>query len=78
MCNVFASWPVTTFTANIPFRDLLRVDVAVNRMATVAGWAGWTLGVIGWVVGRPPVRSRISNVILQPFLVANIPCAGSG
>src|ERR1700751_1817948 len=73
MRNVFASWPVATLTPNIPFCDLLRVYVVVNRMATIAGWASWTLHVVGRVIGRPPVRSRIGDVISEPLLVANVP-----
>jgi hypothetical protein len=44
--DMLAAGTVAVFTADIPFRDLLGVDVIVDGMAAVAGRSGGSLDVV--------------------------------
>ena len=73
MRDVLTAGTVAAFAADIPFRDLLGVDVVVDGVAAVAGRAGGPLHVVGGIEGRPPVCAGVRDVILEPLLVADVP-----
>src|SRR5690348_3383939 len=50
-----AARPMTAFAADIPFRDALRFDVVVDRMAAVAQRPGGALRIVGRIERHPPV-----------------------
>jgi hypothetical protein len=53
--DVFTAGPVAAFAADVPFDDLLGVDVVTDRMAAVAGRSGGPSQVVGRIEGCPPV-----------------------
>src|SRR6185437_11612601 len=60
------------FTADVPFRGRLRLDVVVDRMAAVAQGTGGTLHVIGWIESGPPIGAG-SGIIRTPHLMRHVP-----
>ena len=72
MCSVFAARTMTTLAADVPLRSQLVMDVIVHRMAPIAGRPRRALHVVGKIVGRPPIRSGVRDMVLQPLLVADI------
>src|SRR5580704_1474661 len=72
MLYVLAAWPVTLFAANVPLRHLFGVDVVVDGVASIAGWAGRPLHIVRRIVWLPPVSS-LGDEIWPPNSMANIP-----
>src|SRR5215469_15141575 len=75
MLCVLTAWPVASFAAYIPFRNLLGVDVIPHRMASVACRTSWPLHVVGRIILGPPVRARADEV-LAPLVILGLPLAG--
>src|ERR1700722_15872534 len=75
MRRVLAACAVTFFAAYIPFGNLLRLDVVVDGVASVAGWSSGPLHVVWRIERFPPVSSRLDE-IRQPFFMANVPLRG--
>ena len=66
---------VALFAAYVPFRDLLGLDVVVDRVATVAEGSGGARGIATGVVDGPPVGVG-GDLIGAPDLVFDVPlCA---
>src|SRR5580692_1873298 len=76
MGNVFAAGTVATFATDVPLCDLPGVNVVIDGMATIAGSSCWTLHVVRWIVGRPPICPRIRYVIGAPDLITDVPLCG--
>src|SRR5882757_4200909 len=73
MGDVFAAGTVAAFAADIPLRNLLGVNVIVDRVTAIAGWSCRSLHVVRRIEGRPPVGTCICDMILEPLLVVNVP-----
>src|SRR5271154_2623099 len=78
MCDVFAAWAVAALASDVPLGDLFGVDAVADGVAAVASRACGTLHVAGWIVGRPPVCSRVWYVVGAPCFVANVPLSRQG
>src|ERR1700722_6386283 len=76
MGDMFAARTVAAFAADVPFRDLLGVNIVANGMAAITGWACRSLHVVRRIEGCPPVGARIRDVILEPLLVVDVPLHG--
>src|SRR5260370_30386459 len=75
MLHVLASRTVAAFAADVPLRDLLGVDVVVDRVAAIAGGTGGPLEIVGRIKRRPPVGS-IGHEVGPPEAIGNIPLIG--
>ncbi len=73
---MLAAGTVAAFAAHVPLRHLLGVDVVVDGVATVASRASWSLHVARGIISRPPIRSGIGHMVLQPLFVAYVPLHG--
>lgn len=76
MGDVFAAGTVAAFAADIPLRNLLRVDVVVDGMAPIASRPCRPLHVVRRIEGCPPVGACIGDVKFEPLLVADVPLRG--
>src|SRR5258707_15115081 len=76
MGDMFAPGTVAAFAADIPFRDLLCVDVEIDRMAAITRGAGRALHVVRRIVSCPPVCPGIRNVVRAPGFITDIPLNG--
>src|SRR5580658_10008651 len=76
MPDMFAAGAVAAFAADVPLRDLFAVNVVVDGMAAITGWACRSLHVVRRIEGCPPIGARIRDVILEPLLVVDIPLHG--
>src|SRR5579864_6554593 len=72
MRDVLTARPVTALAADIPFGDLLGVNVVVHRMAAIARRAGGALHVVRRIERFPPVSSRRYK-IRTPYTMSNVP-----
>src|ERR1700754_951348 len=72
MRGVFAAGAVAFFAADVPLGDLLCFYVVVDGVASVAGWSGGTLHVVGRGERLPPIRSLRHNV-RPPNFMRDIP-----
>jgi hypothetical protein len=70
--NVFAARSVTPLAADVPLGDRLGRNIVIHRMTPVAEGASRPLGVVGRIVGYPPIRA-IWHEIRPPNLVGNVP-----
>ena len=75
MLDMRAAWAMTFFTAHVPLGDLLRFQIIVERMATVAQRTCGPLEIARGVVGGPPIRA-IRDVIWKPATVLDVPLRG--
>src|SRR5215469_5158129 len=69
---MFAAWTMASFATNIPFCDLLGVDVIAYGMAAIACRAGRSLHVVRRIKRHPPVRT-LADEILAPFVILYLP-----
>jgi hypothetical protein len=76
MGDVFTGGTVATFAANVPFPDLLAMDVVVNGVASITSRVCRSLHVVRRIEGCPPVGACIRDVILEPLLVVDVPLHG--
>jgi hypothetical protein len=76
MRDVFAPGTVAAFATDIPFRDLLCVNVEVDGVAAIACGARGPLHIVGRIEGCPPVCSAIRNVVRAPSLITDVPLSG--
>src|SRR5271156_1049112 len=76
MGDVFAARTMAAFAADVPFRNLLGVNIVVDGMAAITGWACRSLRVVRRIEGCPPVGACIRDVILEPLLVVDVPLSG--
>src|SRR3984893_6846192 len=75
MRDVFASRPMAFLAAHVPLRHLFRVDVVVDRMATVTSRASGPLHIVRRIKRLPPIRS-LGHKILPPNAPRNVPLCG--
>ena len=73
---MLATGTVAAFAADVPFGDLLGVDVVVDGVAAIAGRVGRALEIASGIERCPPIRSGVWDVLLQPLFVADIPLNG--
>src|SRR6185437_2484359 len=73
MLNVVTSGAMTAFATDIPFRNLLCMDVIADGMTAVAGRPGGSLHVVGRIKLRPPVSPGRWHMIRQPLMRADVP-----
>src|ERR1700722_14943540 len=73
MRHVFTTGAVAAFAAHIPLSYLLGVNVIANRVAPVAERPRWTVHVVEWIEGSPPVPSGLRHLVLAPFLIDDFP-----
>ena len=73
--DVKTAGAVALLTANVPLRDLLGLDVVVDRMASIAEGTGRALRV-GLTVERHPPVSPFFNMKRQPFGFLDVPLGG--
>jgi hypothetical protein len=73
MGDVFAARTMAAFAADVPFRDLLGVNVVVDGVTAITRRACRSLHVVRRIKGGPPVGARIRDVILEPLLVLDVP-----
>src|SRR5579872_1346750 len=73
--HVLAAWSVAALTADVPFRNLFRMDVIADGVASIAGRAGRALHVVVGVEGCPPV-STLGHFVGTPRFVGDIPLRG--
>jgi hypothetical protein len=76
MGNVLAAGAMAPVAADVPFRDLLGVEVVVNGVAAIASWPCRPLHVVRKIKGCPPVGACIGDVIFEPLLIADVPLRG--
>ena len=69
---MLATWAVAFFTANVPFRHCLFLNVVVDRMASIAQGTRRALHIVRRVERSPPV-GPVSYEIRSPDLVRDIP-----
>src|SRR6478752_4534242 len=72
---MFAARTVAPLAADVPLRDLLRVNVVSNRMAAVASWASRSLHIVRRIILRPPVGAGFYE-IFTPCMVLDFPLHG--
>src|ERR1700686_2583506 len=77
MREMFAAWAVAAFAADIPFGNLFGVDVVSDGVATIAERAGGAAGIVGRVVGDPPIGA-IGNVVFAPLMIFDFPLRAEG
>ena len=78
MRDVLTAGAVATLAADIPFSDLLGVNVVANRMTSIAKRACRPVEVVTRIERCPPVAPRRRHVVLAPFLVYDLPLHGQG
>src|SRR6267142_2362796 len=72
MVHMRAPRTVATLTADVPFRHLFGLNVVVDRMAAIAGWARGALHVVGRIERGPPIRS-VRDHVGAPDFVGDVP-----
>src|SRR5450759_4454113 len=72
LLNVNGAGSVALFTADIPFRHGLGLNVVVDGMAAITERPRRALHVIGWVIANPPVRMWCNHV-RPPDLMRDVP-----
>src|SRR5580704_3532881 len=77
MLDMLATRPVALFTANIPFRDLFRMNVVVHRVATVASGSCWPLHIVRRIEWLPPI-SAFGHEVRPPYMIGDVPLGGFG
>lgn len=70
--DVFAARSMALFAAHIPLSHLLRLDVVIHRMATVAGWAGWPVEIRRSIKRNPPIGAGFC-VVRKPPAFLDVP-----
>ena len=70
---MFAPGSVAALAANIPFGDLMGVNVVVDGVAPVAERTGRALAVVVGVEGRPPIAFLSGHVVGKPFVLREVP-----
>src|SRR5580693_4178638 len=68
---------VAALAADIPFRDLLGLDIVVHRVAAVACRSSRPLHVVRRIERFPPIAS-LWNKIRSPDFVGHVPLRGLG
>src|ERR1700733_15238284 len=72
---MLAAGTVAAFTAYVPLGDLLGVDVEIDGVAAVAGWARRALHVIGGIERLPPIGT-LGHEIGPPDFGGDVPLRG--
>src|SRR5882724_1833679 len=75
LLGVRPSRSVALFTTYVPFRHLLRADVVIDRMASVAQRTRRTLVIRRGIERRPPIRFG-RDVVRAPDLMLDVPLRG--
>ena len=73
MGHMLASRSVAALTPDIPFRDLLGLDVVVHRVAAIAGWPRGSLHVVRRIERCPPIPAFRGDHIRTPGMIADDP-----
>src|SRR6202140_5572909 len=73
MRNMLATRAVAALTPDIPFRNLLGLNVVVHRVAAIAGWPRGSLHVVRRIERRPPIPAFRGDHIRTPAVIADDP-----
>ena len=73
LLHVLTAGAVALFATDVPFSDLLGLDVVVHRVAAIAEGAGRALEIVGRIKGHPPV---VFHIVGLPLLVGHVPLGG--
>ena len=69
LVNVLAARSMALFASCVPLRYRVRLDVVIDRVATVACWAGGSFHVIRWVIRHPPVGPVLDKISSPEFMI---------
>src|SRR4051794_29024317 len=73
--DMFTPGPMAALAPHVPFGRLLRLNVVVDRMASIAEGTrgpGSVIALLRWIMAHPPIGVR-RNEVWAPLLVQNVP-----
>src|SRR5262245_23338158 len=75
LADVLAAWTMALLAPDVPFSDLLRLSVVVDRVTAVTERSGRTLHVPWGIERHPPIGIGLHRV-RAPDLVRHVPLRG--